>query len=133
MDAATQKALFAKFPECFKLRAVSGPPYWPVHFGVHTTQGWAELIDLTLNELEKTIIDLPPSIRKEAAIIEIKEHWGCLVVSMTLRTPQIDNILHKAQTKSYTLCEFCGQDAKLRIRPGKSWAHTLCPSCYEKH
>lgn len=61
--------------------------------------------------------------------LQVKEKFGSLRFYMTSNTDEIDDLIDKAEEKSYKTCEECGCPGKLR---NGGWMTTLCDSCAKK-
>lgn len=73
--------------------------------------GWASLIDEVLSELQTKC----PGAR----IVQVKEKLGGLRVYLENKLDEdAKEVLHRAEAKSFTLCETCGAPGELRSLRG---------------
>jgi ribosomal protein L37E len=96
------------------------------------SNGWFELIDKLMLDIEKELAALGVPRNEWPQSIQIKEKFGTLRYYTSM--PNVDgasdiqSTIGKAEDKSATTCERCGE-------PGHTfftgWAHTYCTSCEE--
>jgi hypothetical protein len=90
-------------------------PEWKEHF--FCNDGWFSL----LWEFGERIEKIKPENYK---ILQIKEKFGGLRLNGENESEEIKEIVREIESRSYTVCEFCGKPGKLR-RP-MVWIRTLC-------
>lgn len=61
--------------------------------------------------------------------MQVKEKFGGLRFYMNYYVEEIEELISKAQAKSFKICEHCGNPGEER---GGGWILTLCDSCHEK-
>ena len=79
-------------------------------------EGWAGLVNEAFDALGK--------IRGDIKILQVKEKYGGLRIYTDYSHIDYDLILINLEKKSFTICELCGEPAKLRNTNG--WYRTLC-------
>ena len=84
-------------------------------FGWEIGGGWHPLVHELIAELQ--------TLGWDGHISQIKEKYGGLRFYIGYGSDAIFAAIDKAEAKSYTICEACGQSGKLR-RGG--WMRTLC-------
>ena len=82
-------------------------------------KGWHELI-----------ADCMLGLSEGADILQIKEKFGTLRVYITDGTDEDYLLIEKAEKKSSTICEICGQPGSTCYAWG--WIKTMCPLCKEE-
>jgi len=93
-----------------------------LHFQCECNDGWFSLIDFTLGELA--------TIGNDIKVFSIKEKFGKLRLDIENATPEAEELLQTVETISSTVCEYCGNDSKLRLVNG--WSSTICDPCKEE-
>lgn len=93
--------------------------YYPIAFGFECDDGWFELLDELMTEIEK--ID----IEKIANLYQVKEKYGGLRFDLDYSNREIDKIVDEYQEKSYYVCEICGKEGELCV--ANHWYKTVCP------
>lgn len=92
----------------------------PVYRGLDVGDGWIDLIDSLITDLDSTG-GWPP-------IVQIKTKFGGLRFYVEGRTTEAQTIMiDKAEAESYKICEECGGPAN-GVTIGY-WLWTLCTSC----
>ena len=88
------------------------------HFsGFGCGEGWAALIDSTIDELRRR--------RPSARITVAKEKLGTLRIYVEDKLdPIVKEILRQAEEESAAICEVCGGSGHLVVSPG--WVRTRC-------
>lgn len=82
--------------------------------------GWSALIDEVYDNLPEGV-----------TVYQVKEKFGGLRVYAGPSSEELENLLVRAENKSYTTCESCGGLGG--IRSINSWVRVLCKSCYERY
>lgn len=119
MHFSKQDYLVSNFPNLYR--------YLPY---IETDDGWFDLILDMSEQLEKERLKLiaeNPLLDQDAChLVQIKEKYGGLAVYLNSyhATYRFSQIIIRAENKSYTVCEVCGCDGKLRSE--LSWIKTLC-------
>ena len=103
----------------------SDPLFKPGHFysiGYNRDQalmsvgtGWASLVNEIFDKIEHSEIPI--------IVDQVKEKWGGLRVYTTPYIEEFEKFLTDLEKKSFTVCEVCGQTAKLRTG---NWYRTRC-------
>jgi hypothetical protein len=82
-------------------------------------KGWASLLDKIYDNL-----------RPETQVLQVKEKFGGLRFYVGGATTEEFDVIDQAEEDSYTICEQCGKEGKLREDLG--WILTLCDEHYEE-
>lgn len=101
-------------------------PYWsaaPVYRGLDIDDGWLDLINDLVDDLERTGAPFPK-------IVQIKTKFGGLRFYVDDATEKQRDIIYAAEHESQQVCETCGQQAKNVVLGG--WIYTLCEPCVAK-
>lgn len=85
--------------------------------------GWFDLIDKLSAKIEKLIEAMPEENREYVSAAQVKEKFGGLRFYMHFTSPEIEELIEKAEEESQNLCEVCGLFGKLRKG---GWLKTLC-------
>jgi len=91
-------------------------------WGREFSDGWNNLYELLLDELK------PYNVK----IVQAKEKYGLLRVYCEPCPAEVENILHRCEDISETVCEMCGKDSSLRKLRG-NWLKTICHDCCKIH
>ena len=89
--------------------------------GVCCGDGWFGLLYDLCIEIEKS------GVPKDFIVSQIKEKFGGLRFYVSSCSNEVFDLIDKAEQDSYTICERCGKDGKLRDNMG--WMMTLCDEC----
>lgn len=81
--------------------------------------GWAPLLRDLCDELEKVAPDLE--------VVQVKEKFGGLRFYTSPYDPIVEDIVTKAENKSFGICEWCGERGSSDYR--YYWTLTLCEEC----
>jgi hypothetical protein len=116
-------------------------------FGIMCDNGWFNLLDDLFSKMEKHL-NVHPELKKNFKIEEVKEKYGGLKVYCAGGDDFIYNLIGKAESESYNICEVCGNKGKLCTTaydieysdgkfykvPAKSggWYKTLCETDAKK-
>lgn len=92
--------------------------YYPIVFGFECDDGWFELIEELMREIEK--IDK----EKIANICQVKEKFGGLNFRLDTSNEEISKIVRDYESRSYKVCEVCGAQGE-RCKAGH-WYKTVC-------
>ena len=65
-------------------------------------------------------------------IIDIKEKWGGLDISLNYYVPEISQKMNEIRVKSFDICEQCGTNKNVSREWTHGWIMTLCKDCREK-
>jgi hypothetical protein len=84
--------------------------------GVQCNYGWYQLLIDLCTELKKANFT--------GYILQIKSKFGGLRFYISSPTREQYHLIHKAEESSFTICEICGRQGKLRKIYG--WLHTFC-------
>jgi len=85
-------------------------------------EGWFPLII----DLVKDLLELG----WDGQLCQVKEKFGGLRFYIGFGSKEIFNRIHKAEAKSFKICEECGEPGKLRKNP---WIKTLCDIHQEEY
>jgi hypothetical protein len=123
MDKKLEQKLVEKYPTLYS-KYGGDIKKTCMGWGMECDNGWFNLLDELSAQLE------PLNIVAE----QIKEKFGGLVFYIEPCSEDIYdtamNIINNAQSKSYTICETCGNPGKLR-RNG--WMRTSCDECQKEY
>lgn len=86
-----------------------------ISFGFEVGNGWFSLIWKLCEDLRK--------LNFNGYIEQVKEKFGGLRFYVSNATDEQYKIIHKAENKSYKICEKCGKKGKLTK---EGWLITLC-------
>lgn len=103
-----------KFPNLYKNKLIPGD----------YEEGWNNLITELSVQLEQEILQLPEEERDRYYATQIKEKFGGLRFYMSKKTQIMKDLVQKAEEKSITICEECGEAGSLQ-RDG-CWWRTVC-------
>ena len=91
--------------------------FYPIAFGFECGDGWYELLDNLMDEIQKIDID------KSVSVHQVKEKFGGLRFYIGSGNDEVYRLIGEAEDKSYKICEVCG-------KPGKTnksgWLRTSC-------
>ena len=99
-------------------------------FGIECGDGWYDLLDELLTELEKLIDEKYPHFKVDSkdsfklTVDQIKEKYGGLRFYISYGNDEILDLIDKFEEKSYKICEICGKEGELKVTRG--WYSTLC-------
>ena len=128
MDPAKDKTLCEKYPNLYRDR----------HKSMHETcmcwgftcgDGWYDLIDDLSAKLEAEIVKLKENGTATDVLpvaAQVKEKFGGLRIYVDFATEEMYDMIDEAEKKSYTICEECGAEGKVR---SGGWIRTLCDDC----
>ena len=98
---------------------------------IEFNEGWKDLILEASLSIENIIVNkFPKDLIEEIYATQVKEKFGGLRFYMTYYDDDIDAIIKKAETKSTSTCEVCGNLASRKVNGG--WIQTLCRTHGEK-
>ena len=62
---------------------------------------------------------------------QIKEKFGGLRVYVNFHIKELDELIDKAERKSFSVCEKCGSEENVTTKPNRpyGWILTLCDNC----
>ena len=94
-------------------------------WGFDCDDGWEPLIRDAASKIEPILRDwvekFPDEDHPRAS--QVKEKFGGLRIYMSKYNDEISSIIDEIEDKSYSTCEICGKEGKLRSR---AWLKTLC-------
>lgn len=93
-------------------------------FGFEHGDGWFDLIWELCENIEKELKS--SNMQDDSApfeVVQVKEKFGGLRFYTDWSTDTVFDLIQEAEDKSYTICEICGKEGK--VRPG-GWIKTLC-------
>lgn len=92
------------------------------HPWIDAGYGWAELI----NKCHEKLVSFDPTYK----VVQVKEKFGGLRYyfnpSNPVHTRAMHDMISQFERNSYSVCEVCGENAKLRKTIESSWFKTLC-------
>jgi len=128
MNNELEKKLVDDFPELFI--HIDNPRASLMGFGCGCDDGWFGLVyNLTkdiYDEAKKTGV----LCNDDFYVVQIKEKFGQLRYYITYGNDEIFKLIEEAERVSATICEWCGEEGKIR---NNSWIRTLCDDCQNKH
>lgn len=118
MKKELQEKLFEAFPKLYAERILPAT-HTCMCWGICTGDGWFQLIwDLS----EK----LEPLCNEQRRATQVKEKFGTLRFYITGNEEMYKHV-SEAESKSSTICEYCGDSARPCIKSG--WLATACEKC----
>lgn len=66
---------------------------------------------------------------EQIVIDEVKEKFGGLKIHMTNPTEELKEMIQKAETESYKICEECGSKRDIGTLYIGGWMYTRCKKC----
>jgi hypothetical protein len=98
-------------------------------FGIECGEGWYSLIKPILNYIEDYNKDKTIESDK-IEILQIKEKFGGLRIYVNFHTPELFEMIEKAESESYNVCELCGSREDMGQTMG--WITSMCKKCVMK-
>lgn len=123
-------SLIHKHPKFFEMfnKWDGSRPYPPMAFGVLCSDGWYELLDKLMSDID-TYCTKHPEV-SYPQVSQIKEKFGGLRFYITGGDGYISDLISEAENKSYSICEECGTTEG--VFQTRGWIRTTCPDCNEK-
>lgn len=106
-----------------------GVPGTEMRVGFAIADGWAQLFQQLLAEIEAERLKLPSDEAAKVKLAQVKEKWGQLRVYVDNVTEAMRGILDRIEYDSASVCERCGTSGDGVYPSGGGWVQTLCPSC----
>lgn len=105
-----------------------GYPNYDSDFCFECEDGWYELLHQLCLDIQAAN---PP---ENFCVVQVKEKFGTLRFYVDNSNKEIDDLIHEAEMKSSSICEYCGSTEKIETRAdkGKYWIRTLCSECREE-
>lgn len=123
MKKENEQKLFKRFPTIFPKGRDVNPRRSLMNYGISVSDGWYDLIWKLCEDIEKK--------SKKVYAVQVKEKFGQLRFYLEGEvTRGILNLEIEAEQKSYSICEQCGKEGKLRM--DLCWKRTLCDECYNQ-
>lgn len=127
MNNENTEKLFADFPRLFKGKDY-GMQRNLMCFGFECDDGWFDLIYQLCQDIEVAYAKLPEEKKlddyNDACIaFQVKEKFGGLRFYLDSEADGVYELTSTAETKSFTICEICGEPGK---PSGRGWIKTLC-------
>ena len=129
MNKENTEKLINDFPELY--RGHKQPPTENLMcFGFECSDGWFQLI----YDLSKQLSEACPRVKAT----QVKEKFGTLRFYIEGvqkdKSELVYQLIDKAESKSGTTCESCGDDktTKTKSTKGSYWVKTLCKECRRK-
>lgn len=85
-------------------------------FGIECDEGWSDLIYNLCKELDL--------IKFDGTVVQIKEKFGGLRFYINGGTTEVHNLIDKAESDSFSICEVCGKPGTCINYHG--WLMTKC-------
>jgi hypothetical protein len=123
MKKSLENKIFKKYPLLFPNGRNVNPKESLICFGIETGDGWFDLINDLCESIMIMCPDSPPVVE------QVKEKFGGLRFYINKGSNEVFNVIHYAENKSYTICETCGKQGKLR---NGVWFRTECNDCNNK-
>ena len=98
------------------------------YVGFETGDGWFDIIYELSAELERLIKTLYPEERNNYYAVQVKEKFGLLNFYMSKTTKEMCLSIGKAEGKSASTCEECGQPGKLGLFQRPPYRRAPSPS-----
>jgi len=152
MNKENTEYLFKRYPEFFKDRDDMQKSL--MGFGFECGDGWFNLISKLCHDIEKYFLSeydgmgydgeiYHHEVPKHFNVQQVKEKFGGLRFYVSSAPEKVFDMIHKAESDSYFICEHCGDDIRKRVyndglyhsfyRDELGWILTLCDSCLCKH
>lgn len=136
MNKKNTNKLYKSFPYLYRGRTkpISESS---MSWGFQCDDGWFDLIF----ELSSQIEEYRTKNGIEAEVSTVKQKFGSLSYYIHFddqTDPYIDNLIDEAMQKSIHVCEICGKDGEMCLKPSKNYLvgieihKTLCPEHAEK-
>ena len=112
MNDKNTKKLFHDFPSFFRYR--DNPQKSLMGFGFCCGDGWFHLIYKLCQDIESCIKLSPhPESLQDFEVEQVKEKFGGLRFYVGAAIRPVHDLIHKAEDKSYEICEECGKPGEL--------------------
>lgn len=125
MRQELEERLFTHFPLLYQDQEKKNSSF---HF--ECADGWFDLI-YHLSEELYPLLEECDSMREEYVIFptasQIKEKMGFMRFYMHSSTPEMEELIRLAESKSKTTCEMCGKPGFIQSR--NKWLDCRCPEC----
>jgi len=121
----------AKLFKRFKFFHPEKPPQQSnMCFGFECSNGWFDLVWKLCIDIENALgRERTKSSKCNFEVTQVKEKYGGLRFDGMGGTEETVDLIEKAENKSYTICEICGQKGELRVGP---YIQTLCDKHYKR-
>lgn len=131
MRKELENKLFQKYPKIFvgKDRPITQNL---MGFGFECGDGWFWLIDNLCSQIQWKIdhpswVDGTPKKIDQVIVVQVKEKFGGLCFYVEGTSSEIHEIIHFAESLSYSICEECGSTKNVGRTTG--WIKTICEEC----
>jgi len=124
MNNELTNQLFKKYPTLFPGGKNVNMKESLMCFGFECGDGWYNLIDKLCSDILKC------EGGKDVTVEQVKEKFGGLRFYTGPANSKIFDLIHKAEEKSFKICEECG--AKGELEEIRGWYTTLCKKCKKK-
>ena len=118
MDKKYTDELVARFPWLFR-----NPHFYGFSFG----DGWYELVKKLCEDIEAAT-DFKVSPQDLPYVAQAKEKFGGLRFYTNNGSEAVYQLISEAETKSSTICEYCGQAGKIQ-NTSRGWLKCMCDQC----
>ena len=99
-------------------------------FGVECGKGWYDIIIPIAEYIEQYNKEHPEN-EYPMCFTQIKEKWGGLRVYVNYGTKELYDMIEKAESESYEICETCGSREDVGEKYD-GWYKTMCHECFLK-
>ena len=95
--------------------------------GFECIKGWRPILARFLERFEAALADLPPDVRDDFQIVQIKQEFGRLTIYLSTEgTAEMQAAIEEAADTSLVTCEVCSAPGVLDSRHG--WTSVRCAS-----
>ena len=98
-------------------------------FGVECHKGWFDLLKPVFEYVRTYNQDKKEE--EQIRFLQVKEKWGSLDIYTNFSTPELTELIKKAEEKADNTCEECGSTTKIGTRLN-GWVTTMCLECAKK-
>ena len=92
-------------------------------WGVEIGPGWYDLVYELSAKIDAIIQTFPKDYAQNYRASQVKEKFGGLRFYMTKSTPEIQELIHQAESESFKMCQTCGKPGKI-VTGG--WLYASC-------
>lgn len=124
----TQEVDISNYEEVKVKKNIGDIPYPYQLFGVECDKGWYPLIQPVIDYIDD--FNKGKSEDEMIYIHQIKEKYGTLRIYVSHFTPELGELIDKAEEESCHVCEFCG--SRKHVGSTLGWLMTICHDCVKK-
>lgn len=108
----------------------------------HVGEGWHSLLEEAFQKLpelqeiyHKTASGEQLTTSPSIGYTTVKEKFGGLRIytNVWAESEEISTFLWSLESKSFTMCEFCGSEENVDLKSKTYWIKTVCTKCGEQH